>query len=435
MGSASSCRSLLRLNSISHNGLRALERLPLGHLRSLSSGPSAGAHKSKITSELWKQRAALAKDATGTEAQQVMVPKCAADSAVSVRYAFGSDTSLKDAYINPFGGPRFGILMEDMDAIAGNVAFKHTDDGNPLTRPPLLVTASVDQISLLRTVPLDDDLLLSAAVVWVGRSSMQIRVILHVEEDDTKPMLESIFTYVARDRATGKSTPLNPFVPKTEAEQARFAAAEAAEQARKAGRKPISAEAAMVAAASDRERAAALLKQAQPHILMPSLSPATSMLIRDTGTSNALLCQPQQRNTAGRIFGGFLMRRAFELAFASAYLHAGARPRFRQVEHVSFTAPVAIGALLRLNAIVILVQPEAPQPLVTVDVEAVVARPEERSSAVSNTFTFTFAVDRADLAKSANGGMLRTTLPASMEEAERQLRVTQLVQEHPIAVL
>jgi acyl-coenzyme A thioesterase 9 len=129
------------------------------------------------------------------------------------------------------------------------------------------------------------------------------------------------------------------------------------------------------------------------------------------------------------------MRRAFELAFASAYLHAGARPRFRQVEHVSFTAPVAIGALLRLNAIVILVQPEAPQPLVTVDVEAVVARPEERSSAVSNTFTFTFAVDRADLAKSANGGMLRTTLPASMEEAERQLRVTQLVQEHPIAVL
>jgi hypothetical protein len=31
--------------------------------------------------------------------------------------------------------------------------------------------------------------------------------------------------------------------------------------------------------------------------------------------------------------------------------------------------------------------------------------------------------------------VLRTTLPASMEEAERQLRVTQLVQEHPIAVL
>ena len=193
--------------------LRALERLPLARLCSLSSGPSAGAHKSKITSELWKQRAALAKDATGTEAQQVMVPKCAADSAVSVRYAFGSDTSLKDAYINPFGGPRFGILMEDMDAIAGNVAFKHTDDGNTLTRPPLLVTASVDQISLLRTVPLDDDLLLSAAVVWVGRSSMQIRVILHVEEDDTKPMLESIFTYVARDRATGKSTSRRASLP------------------------------------------------------------------------------------------------------------------------------------------------------------------------------------------------------------------------------
>ena len=54
-----------------------------------------------------------------------------------------------------------------------------------------------------------------------------------------------------------------------------------------------------------------LLLEAQPFLTMPSLATHTAMLMRDTRTSNALLCQPQQRNTAGRIFGGFLMRRAF----------------------------------------------------------------------------------------------------------------------------
>ena len=54
-------------------------------------------------------------------AQSQMVPKARSESAVSVQHAFASDAALKDARINPFGGPRFGVLMEDMDAIAGNV--------------------------------------------------------------------------------------------------------------------------------------------------------------------------------------------------------------------------------------------------------------------------------------------------------------------------
>lgn len=41
---------------------------------------------------------------------------------------------------------------------------------------------------------------------------------------------------------------------------------------------------------------------------------------------------------SGRVFGGFLMRRAFELAFATAYTFAGWRPRFVRCEearHIS----------------------------------------------------------------------------------------------------
>jgi hypothetical protein len=40
----------------------------------------------------------------------------------------------------------------------------------------------------------------------------------------------------------------------------------------------------------------------------------------------------QVKNMSGRIFGGFLMRRAFELAFATAYTFAGWRPQFVRCE-------------------------------------------------------------------------------------------------------
>ena len=43
---------------------------------------------------------------------------------------------------------RFGLLLEDLDSLAGNVAFAHCDDGDPNTPAPLLVTASVDRLLL-----------------------------------------------------------------------------------------------------------------------------------------------------------------------------------------------------------------------------------------------------------------------------------------------
>lgn len=74
---------------------------------------------------------------------------------------------------------------------------------------------------------------------------------------------------------------------------------------------------------------------------MPALADRDSILIRDTCLQNSLVCQPQQRNIHGRIFGGFLMRRAFELAFATAYTFAGSAPLFVEVDHVDFLKPVS----------------------------------------------------------------------------------------------
>jgi acyl-coenzyme A thioesterase 9 len=46
---------------------------------------------------------------------------------------------------------------------------------------------------------------------------------------------------------------------------------------------------------------------------LPSLLGREALSVEKTQLSNTFICQPQDRNTAGRVFGGFLMRRAFEL--------------------------------------------------------------------------------------------------------------------------
>lgn len=44
---------------------------------------------------------------------------------------------------------------------------------------------------------------------------------------------------------------------------------------------------------------------------------------------------PQHRNTANRIFGGFLMHRAYEVAFCAAFMFGGSRPRFSEIDEVN----------------------------------------------------------------------------------------------------
>lgn len=50
-----------------------------------------------------------------------------------------------------------GRILEDMDSMAGNIAFTHCDDGDPATLPPMLVTAAVERIEMVNSVDLEHD--------------------------------------------------------------------------------------------------------------------------------------------------------------------------------------------------------------------------------------------------------------------------------------
>lgn len=142
---------------------------------------------------------------------------------------------------------------------------------------------------------------------------------------------------MARDSNTGKSAPVNQITPETEKEKLLWEAADT----RNKMRKKMRGEHKLDIEDKDKNRLNALLAEGRVFCDMPALADRDSILIRDTCLQNSFICQPQQRNIHGRIFGGFLMRRAFELAFATTYAFAGAAPHFLEVDHVDFVRPVS----------------------------------------------------------------------------------------------
>jgi acyl-coenzyme A thioesterase 9 len=338
-----------------------------------------------------------------------------------VQYDFSTNTGLLDKYRNPWGYVRHGLLLEDLDALAGNTAAQHCADGDKSTLGPLLVTASVDSIRMKKRLVMTHDLTLTGSVAWVGRSSMLINMVM-MDETTGELLMEAGFTFVARDRETRKSTPINRLLPETTEEVALFDTIEAREQEKKRLRQDETHVVAKRAAQDAAVRE--LLQQSKVLRDMPALVTDDVMLMSQTCLENSMICQPQQRNMADSIFGGFLMRRAFELAFSTCYLHGGSRPHFVELERVVFRTPVEIGDLLRLSAHVTYATSE-PRPLVHVEVLASVVNPEEREAVVSNVFNFTFALNLH--LEEAHNQTMKTVLPATEGQARRYLEGKEFV--------
>ena len=225
-----------------------------------------------------------------------------------------------------------------------------------------------------------------------------------------------IFTYVARDATTGKAVTVPLLTPETEEETRLFAAGQSRTDLRKEMRQNTSDRAIELKAETD-DIATELYAQGLQLKVLPALTPCDgkySILQHQTRLENTLVCQQQQTNMAGAIFGGFLMRRAFEIAYSTAYMTGGVAPRFKEFDHVTFRSPVNVGDLLSLTAHAIytrgvdeIVKEEqdvakpgntvdvakfsALGPEIIVRVEARVTRPEMRNSTVSNVFYLTFS--------------------------------------------
>ena len=112
------------------------------------------------------------------------------------------------------------------------------------------------------------------------------------------------------------------------------------------------------------------------------------------------------RNLYNKIFGGFIMRQAYELAWANAELFGKARPRLCAVDNISFRRPVLIGSLLMFSSQVVYVE----RNMMLIRVHAQAIDPVKESKEMTNDFYFKFSVDPKMTA-------LRNILPQSYSEA------------------
>ena len=352
------------------------------------------------------------------EGKRIPISRRPLDSLQSVELKFSSDPVLREQYCNLFGGVRVGKILEDLDALAGSIAHAHADLPSGASPPFNIVTASVDRVMLLDKLLLDRDILFRGFVSYAGTSSMEVRIDMESKDPVTHqfyPLILANFTMVATQG--GKPIPVNGVLPESEEEQLLWQLGSNNRRRKEFAKAslqnvpPTSDEVQLVHQLYlDRlkinarkptpppERADAMLPGADPlpnhsapqHVRFPenSIDPVDMV---HTRLQSIALCQPQERNTAGKVFGGFLMSKAQELAWSCANIYCGKnRAWFVALDHVSFQRPVEIGSIVVFDAQVIYTATKA----LCVRVTAETLNAGQGTSELCTTFYFTFTCVR-----------------------------------------
>eukprot|EP01119_Soliformovum_irregulare_P008170 TRINITY_DN2113_c0_g1_i3.p1 TRINITY_DN2113_c0_g1~~TRINITY_DN2113_c0_g1_i3.p1 ORF type:complete len:232 (+),score=84.77 TRINITY_DN2113_c0_g1_i3:605-1300(+) len=205
-------------------------------------------------------------------------------------------------------------------------------------------------------------------------------------------------TMVATDAATKKSAPVNPLTPTNKEEE------DAIRRGEENKKRRLQSKANSLQTSPPTEEERSLIHK----IFMESKKPDRNhVFMSKTHNQSVILCQPSDRNIHGKIFGGYLMRKGFELAFSTAFLFARSQPAFVALEDVTFFKPVEIGDILRLNSRVVFTQDKSVQ----VEVLATVTDPYVGEEQTTNVFNFTFECP------SVKDGDVKKVLPTTYEEA------------------
>lgn len=279
------------------------------------------------------------------------------------------------------------------------MAYEHAD-GFSAERPLTIVTASVDRIEMKERPPIECDLVYTGGVEWVGRSSMSVGIRVEFEDKGgrMREVLTSRFTMVARDRYNKGAAPVNPLVPSNEDEKARYERARLATEARRKMTQAERAAAEVPPNVADLAEVHDLYKRFRPTESLVGNSGAAE--VGTTQVRSTLLMHPQNRNIHGKIFGGYLLRTAFEQAFNTLYIFTGQPPHFSAVEDIAFVAPVEIGSILKFTSKVVYSDhPDGTAPssqvrpaenIAMVETIATVIDPSSAKATVTNVFYFTF---------------------------------------------
>jgi acyl-CoA hydrolase len=301
-----------------------------------------------------------------------------ADTSITKVLPLSTDNDLRLRFMvvnDPVAGNiRFGLLLEELDKLAEEVAVRHARRTSP---DAYVVTGAVDDIWLRTPGDVTRDFVLHARLNWVGRSSMELGIRVEQPDGTSEPshVASCYFTMVAR---VGHN-----------------------DQAHSVGVEPLEYGDTLDQRRRDEAIERRAVTQRGPEVRPPTRDEYelltrlhtdqdrpdfAGMLAAKLSSLSWERMYPMQENVPHRIFGGFVMRRAYELASMQAEEIATGRPVIVRVNRINFLQPVRIGDKLRFVSRVVY----TGQTSICVEVSIERISRDRVTKSLSNTCVFTF---------------------------------------------
>ncbi len=239
------------------------------------------------------------------------------------------------------GNIRFGKLLETLDKVAENTALAYVNQYYPDAR---VVTAAIDNVEIRHPADTKHDLVFSAQINHIGTSSLEVGIRIEHLGPGTGHVATAYFTMVARSTEDGKaqSLVLPQLNYELDIEKKRF---EKANQRRQAYRNSL-----MLAEEMPSLDEYLLLKGLHKQQEAEGFS---GVRAGDLVLHSTQRAYPEQENVPRTVFGGYLIRRAYELAALAAEMVAPDRVVPCRVNRINFNQPVLLGDQLKFTARVV----------------------------------------------------------------------------------
>lgn len=319
---------------------------------------------------------------------------------------FGSEPKLRQKFKiidkDIPGNIRWGRLLEELDKLAEDIALDYVHQFKPEGR---VVTAAVDDIALHVPGDINKDVYLRARINYVGRTSMEVGIRVDQDKEAEQSLAACYFTMVARkgEGDDAESLPIPSLEYKSDVEKRRY---DAAIERRKKYREQIDA----LEEPPSKEEYKMLreLHKAQEKEDFDGL--LAGKQIRD----NVERMYPNMENVPHKIFGGYVIRRAFELALIQAEEIMPDRPIFVRVNRINFLQPIRIGDKLDFTSRVVYTGDTS----MTLEIDIERTSMDKVTRALSNTCVFTFV----NVDKNLDPQPVPDVYPTTYAEDERYLK-------------
>ncbi len=284
----------------------------------------------------------MSSEAAALNSEEVLTPH---DTRYLFVLPFSTDYALARRFLatdrDIVGNIRFGKLLETLDKVAENTALAYVNRFYPDAR---VVTAAIDSVVVRHPADTNHDLVFSAQINHVGKSSLEVGIRIEHLGPGAGHVATAYFTMVARstEAGVGRSLTLPQLNYVLDIEKRRY---DKANQRRQAYRDSLAK--------------AEEMPSLDEYLLLKNLHKqheaegfngirASELVLQSTQRA-----YPEQENVPKTVFGGYLIRRAYELAAMAAEMVAPDRVVPFQVNRINFNQPVLLGDRLKFNARVV----------------------------------------------------------------------------------